>query len=359
MNSVKLAAMSIVALGLAVTACSESVDPLAPSNGGGAGAAGDAGNPAYSETDPFETPLIAGRHIEIGVVKVWNDEETFFVRFELEPDWCLLETHVHAADTPEELPQTKSGNPIPGHFARKMEHECVSAFGEELELEWEPGTEVAIAAHADVSNGEGAWAAGEDFPGQNWATFFRFIVQEADGDDGDEAAGGFAVRYRSFGNTQEPEIFLGAHDLDADERVELDLGETAWSGSNAISFAYDPGADLLSTQVVIGSETFSLEYPNAAAQAEALTGCALADMSRLVFTLNAGDASTSVVLQDAFLNGDELGSLSGAGGPNVFELTGLSFTSGFTISGDLVLSGSFGSDPDLSLVEIATLCPEG
>jgi len=355
MNRFHLTATSLVALALLASGCSEKPDPLAPSDGRVAGTADGSGNPTYSEADPFETALIAGRHLEIGVVRAWNDEETLFVQLEItEPDWCLYETHVHAADSPDGLPQTRKGNPIPGHFTHGARHECVTEFTEEIALDWEPDTELAIAAHAEVSHDESAWAAGDDFPGRNWAMFFDFVVQDAGADDG---PGGFAVRYRSFGNTQEAEVFLGAFDLEASERVELDLGATAWSGSDAITFAYDAGADLLSTEIVIAGEVFTLEYPNAAAQTETLTGCALADMSRLVFTLDAGDASTSVVLQDAFLDGTELGSLSGAGGPNVFELTGLDFSSGFTITGNLVVSGTFGSDPDLSFVEIATLCP--
>lgn len=363
MRRTHLALTSVAALIIAAAACSDAFEPSDPVAAQGHGSAGGA---TYSADEPFETDLIAGRHMDVGAVLTWNDDEMLYVRFAIEePGWCLYETHVHAAESLGGIPQTRKGNPVPGHFDDKADYGCLTDITREMALVWEPGTELFIAAHAAVSNGEGAWAAGADLPGRNPAMYFTLIVgsgeddEDDEGDEGEEAtAGGFAVRYRSFGNTEQPEVYLGVFDLGADERTELDLGSTVWSGSNELTFSYDPASDLLSTTMAIGSQSFTLEYPDAAANSETLTGCALAEMSRLVFTLSAGDVETSVVLQDVSLDGGELGSLSGAGGPNVFELAGLSFTSGITITADLLLSGGFGSEPDLSFAEIAILCPE-
>jgi hypothetical protein len=355
MRGTYLALTSAAALALAAIACSDALDPTDPFANHAYGSAGGA---IYSADEPFETDLIAGRRTDVGRVTAWNDEEALYVRFEIEePGWCLYETHVHAAESLGGIPHTRKGNPIPGHFADKAEHECSTDITRRIALTWEPGTELFVAAHAALSTDEGAWAAGTGFPGRNPAMYFTLVIGSGV-DEEEDTGGGLAVRYRSFGNTQEPEVQLGVFDLEADERVELDLGATAWSGSNELTFSYDPASDLLATTIGIGSQVLTLEYPSAAAASEALTGCALAGMSRLVFTLSAGDAGTSVVLRDVLLDGAELGSLSGADGPNVFELGGLSFSSGFTITGDLLLSGVFGSEADLSFAEIAILCPE-
>ena len=86
------------------------------------------------------------------------------------------------------IPQTKNGNPIPGQFAYSAVHDLsVNQYTYVIPIssDWRyPNTRVKIAAHAVVSKPgideevqakEGAWAAGMQFAGANWATYFNYV----------------------------------------------------------------------------------------------------------------------------------------------------------------------------------------
>ena len=154
---------------------------------------------AHTEEHPATADLVAGQHITVGEVRVWNDGTTLYVEYAItDPDWEITETHVHVAGNATDIPQTQAkgkgkgnigGNPIPGHFAQAMAHDPgVGEYTYEFDLEengFEPCNTVCIAAHAAVVNAtdpeylweETAWAAGLDFPGKNWATYFEYHVQ--------------------------------------------------------------------------------------------------------------------------------------------------------------------------------------
>ena len=79
------------------------------------------------ECEPAEYPLIAGggnvaSAIEVGVIEVWNDEDTLYVKYVIDDmDWYITEWHlvVGVEDDPCTWPDgilTKKGNPIPGQF---------------------------------------------------------------------------------------------------------------------------------------------------------------------------------------------------------------------------------------------------
>ncbi len=61
--------------------------------------------------------LFAGQSTDVGDVFVWNDAATLFVEIDLATGWCMTESHVAVASSPQGIPQTKTGNPIPGKFA--------------------------------------------------------------------------------------------------------------------------------------------------------------------------------------------------------------------------------------------------
>lgn len=350
------------AIPVALVACFEGEAPL------GLSGTTDGSPVSYSAEEPFVTDLIAGRQIDVGDVLVWNDDATLFVKYAIElDDWCLLQTHLHVATSPEGIPQTRKGNPIPGRFLRKMGHECDTEFTYEFDLVWEPGTELFLAAHADVSNGEGAWAAGEDFPGKNWATYFNFTIPEPA--PAELPFIGPAVRYRSFGDTDADEFFLGVGELEEDGRVSENFGsERSWAAQNAITFSYDPGDpgdatdDRLIAEVVLdpagSAETVSLDFTDYLTNLADHTSCTLESLETLVFEVMAVDGGTTVLLNDVFYNGIDIGSLSGT-----FEITesdlGVDFGNAFSITATLELSGSFGSDPDASFVAIRMICPSG
>jgi len=154
---------------------------------------------AHTEGDPFWAPLAAGSphyygepgpkgpswywaHVTyVGSVFVWNNETHLFVKYYTD-DVGMHETHLAVAEDFEDIPQTKSGNPKVGKFPFKNE----GLGGAMMDMytiphDFDAGTELIIAAHAALCNGETAWAdcGGDDayFPGGNWATFFYYTVQ--------------------------------------------------------------------------------------------------------------------------------------------------------------------------------------
>ena len=142
-----------------------------------------------------DATLIAGggnekSAIVVGTVHVWICDDYLKVKYDLTDGWLLAETHLHVADSWEEIPQ-KNGNPIPGKFDYKMEHDGVSEFTYSIPLADLGDVDcVFIAAHAVVYNScgcdcymeETAWADGDchvegfDFPGRNWATGFKYCL---------------------------------------------------------------------------------------------------------------------------------------------------------------------------------------
>ena len=104
--------------------------------------------------DPDVFPLYAGQHIDVGTVEVWNDTDNLYVKYVVNDPWRLTETHLHIffddmnyTDVPQ-----KNGNPIPGKFDYKDEHDCVTEYTYTIPLTLVPEDELFIAAHAVVAD---------------------------------------------------------------------------------------------------------------------------------------------------------------------------------------------------------------
>jgi hypothetical protein len=111
-----------------------------------------AGVAAHTEADPLVVNLLAGKTIDAGDVEVWNDGDHLHVEFVAAVGWCITETHLQVAESLDGIPQ-KNGNPIPGQFDYKMEHDCVAEYTYAIDLgAWSPGTGLYIAAHAVVAD---------------------------------------------------------------------------------------------------------------------------------------------------------------------------------------------------------------
>ena len=150
--------------------------------------------------------LKAGQSIDAGTVTVSYDGSNLCVLYETEDDWKLVETHFVIVASPEEIPQTKKGNPKVGHFLygddELGEYDAednliggVDSYEECIELELEVGIYI-IAAHASLLNmdnivgyvpetdpavpiyqQESGWGEGEEFADdRNWAMYFDFEV---------------------------------------------------------------------------------------------------------------------------------------------------------------------------------------
>jgi len=115
---------------------------------------------AHIESNPFITDLTAGggnpkSAEKVGVVNVWNDCDYLYVQFDTNfSGECMTETHVHVADSLDGIPQTKSGNPIPGQFEWSEPHGCVLEKTYTIPLTWATGDELYIAAHAALGQEE-------------------------------------------------------------------------------------------------------------------------------------------------------------------------------------------------------------
>lgn len=136
----------------------------------------------FGQVEPLVVPLIAGQHINVGTVSVTNTENEILVTYQTTGDWLINETHLDVELTYNGLNTNKKGNPIPGKFTYKTSHPypvaqvqfTIENFG------WSVDSVLYIAAHAVVTSSQGtetAWGDGLDFPGNNWATYFNYMVQ--------------------------------------------------------------------------------------------------------------------------------------------------------------------------------------
>ena len=149
-----------IILGLVLTGCS------LLSNIGQAPATEQSGItylPKGTEAVPQRFPLYAGQDMLVGEVLVWDDCTQLCVEYQLSEDalaegWLLYETHWAVACDPDEIPQTKKHNPIPGQFPYgndelegvEFYEECISFD----DLGVDCGDDLVIAAHAAIEKEE-------------------------------------------------------------------------------------------------------------------------------------------------------------------------------------------------------------
>jgi len=123
----------------------------------------------HTSDAPYSTDLLAGQTIDVGEVQVWNDAGNLYVKYIVDKaGWCLTETHLAVDTVLDNIPQTKKGNPIPGKFEYKKEHDpCVTEYTYTIPLDWGCNESLFIAAHAVVIEvlGDGCtdpfWATGQ------------------------------------------------------------------------------------------------------------------------------------------------------------------------------------------------------
>ncbi len=112
---------------------------------------------AHTEDVPFVADLLAGRHMDAGEVRVWNDGDNLHVEYRTIGGWHLYETHLAVATSLADIPQRK-GNPPPGRFAYKHEDldgaSSDSYVIELADLGADADTLLYIAAHAEVRGRE-------------------------------------------------------------------------------------------------------------------------------------------------------------------------------------------------------------
>ena len=96
----------------------------------------------------YSAPLNAGQSLLAGHVEVTTSATSVSVLFVLEPGFVLTQAHVDVQSVPDDIPQTKNGNPIPGQFAQHGRTVGPYVFAGLV-----PATKYVVAAHAVVWNG--------------------------------------------------------------------------------------------------------------------------------------------------------------------------------------------------------------
>ncbi len=105
---------------------------------------------AATESLPQTQTLWAGQDIDVGTVSVWNDNTNLYVKYETTGGWEMTETHLAIGNNVGDIPQTKKGNPIPGHFMYSTEHDPAVTEYEVVISGFAAGGGLFIAAHAVV-----------------------------------------------------------------------------------------------------------------------------------------------------------------------------------------------------------------
>ncbi|WP_455220251.1 Calx-beta domain-containing protein [Kaarinaea lacus] len=118
----------------------------------------DYGENEYTESDnkdcdnTLTVRLFTNDKIQVGVVKVSFDEYNLNVKYIVNDGWLIEKTQLAVADSFEGLPQDRYGNPKLRRFPLQTYHKSpVSVVNQMLSTsQWPLGTELFIAAHADV-----------------------------------------------------------------------------------------------------------------------------------------------------------------------------------------------------------------
>ncbi|MCP5526462.1 MAG: hypothetical protein H7A47_06590 [Verrucomicrobiales bacterium] len=112
-----------------------------------------AGAPRTQAQVPAGT-LIAGQNQEVGQVVVSQDPDYLYVAYLItELGWGITETHLEIAASVADVPQTSSGNPIPGQFTYQDTFEFEREVVYTIPRAGLPEN-IVIAAHAVVSGGQ-------------------------------------------------------------------------------------------------------------------------------------------------------------------------------------------------------------
>ncbi|HUK32738.1 MAG TPA: hypothetical protein VLV86_02440 [Vicinamibacterales bacterium] len=155
-----------------------------------------AASPAHAQAvcgSPMQTTLVAGQSYAAGIIMISNDASYVYLTYETSTPWLMSEAHVAVATSVDGIPQTKTGNPIPGRFAYNATFDPeTSSYVFTIPLA-SLGTSLSslfIAAHAivqapqDLGGTQTGWGQGTSFPGKNWAMYMNYIVQSCGGGSG-------------------------------------------------------------------------------------------------------------------------------------------------------------------------------
>ena len=231
---------------------------------------------AGTEDDPDIYELYAGQDIDVGEVQVWNDFDTLYVKYVVdEPGWCMTETHLDVQTSVDLFPVNKKGNPQPGLFDYKTEHDpCVTEYTYEVPLPdtWAVGDSLFIAAHAALQKAASIVVYGSQLSGdvQDTGDIYAIDLSSETADLLHEYTGLVNAPNYPNGNAYDPDndrVYFAAPDgtlrfYDLGHAQEYTAGYFATSGNVASGAWYDgtyyyipQGTDDLRAVTVTGNTT--------------------------------------------------------------------------------------------------------
>lgn len=162
---------------------------------------------------------------------------------------------------------------------------------------------------------------------------------------------GFGVRFRNLtSSAAQQEIYLGVGDLGVGSNRVQQHATYMQNGTTAIDFSYNPVADELSASA--GSDFVIFEDLSANMPAN----CSISEIDRAELWVAARDAGTSVELSGSVMGEAFSITSSGVNNSQFYFIQNIDISSGFTLSADMTISGSF-TDGERGKVELVLGCP--
>jgi len=133
---------------------------------------------------PETTPIIAGRHIEIGTAGVVSVGDELVITLDTRDGWTYDLVHIYAGTGP--VPANGRGIPVPGRFPHHYSYDDPT-WTDEIRIPIDDiacGEALTIAIHMEAqregARGRGgeetAWAFGEPFPGPRWGWYLYYDI---------------------------------------------------------------------------------------------------------------------------------------------------------------------------------------
>jgi len=163
---------------------------------------------------------------------------------------------------------------------------------------------------------------------------------------------GFGVRFRNFtSSAAQHEIYLGVGDLGVGQNRAQKHATYTPNGTTEIDFIYHAGDDKLSASA--GSDY--VEYTNLSSNMP--FGCSIADIDRAVVWVSARDVGTTVTVSTT-VDGQPVSITADGNGTDskFYTIYNIDVTNGFSLVGDLTISGTF-TDGERGKVELIFGCP--
>lgn len=129
----------------------------------------------------LESDLLAGQHMNAGVVKVSNNGDSIRVEVTMLNGWTMKLAHLYVGPA-SQAPLNKNGSPKNGHFPIQQSFNGGSSGYVFMLPKGNLTGNIMVAFHAEVRSASGqqetAWADGLRFTNKNWATFINYAIQE-------------------------------------------------------------------------------------------------------------------------------------------------------------------------------------